>query len=206
MDQKSQPTHPKQRRRTTGYKKSRQMSLEKVYELLILSTDGYDRLEQLLHPFYRSHLSDDQLFTILRDEWTSFHNISDNLEELGEVFPLYGPVRAMMTPEENAAYDALPNTLTAHRGCDAGWLEGLCWSLNKKVANWFAFYPLTQAEEPTLMTARVEKSSSWRLSSVAVRRRSSRSVPMFKRWNRQIRGSTKSIARSAAKRKEKIAK
>src|SRR5580692_6899676 len=101
MDQKSQPTHPKQRRRTTRYKKSRQMSLEKGNELLILSTDGYDRLGQLLHPFYRSHLSDDQLFTILRDEWTSFHNISDNLEELGEVFPLYGPVRAMMTPEEN---------------------------------------------------------------------------------------------------------
>jgi hypothetical protein len=36
-------------------------------------------------------------------------------------------------------------------------VEGLSWSLNKKVANWFAFYPLTQAEEPTLMTARVEK-------------------------------------------------
>jgi len=157
MDQKNLSTHPKQRRRSTAHKKSRQMSLEKLHELLILSTDGSDRLEQLLHPFYRRHLSDEQLFTILQDEWVWLHNISDNLEELGEVFPLYGPVRAMMTPVENAAYDALPNTLTVHRGCDAGWLEGLCWSLNKKVANWFAFYPLTQAEEPTLMTARVEK-------------------------------------------------
>ncbi|MDT7818293.1 MAG: hypothetical protein QOJ42_8209 [Acidobacteriaceae bacterium] len=133
------------------------MSFEKLYELLILSTDGCDRLEHLLHPFYRKNLSEDQLFTILRDEWVWFHNISDNLEELGEVFPLYGPVRTMMTPEENAAYDALPDILTAHRGCDAGWLDGLSWSLNKKVANWFAFYPLTQAEEPTLVTARVEK-------------------------------------------------
>jgi hypothetical protein len=53
----------------TVHKKSRQMSFEKLYELLILSTDAYDRLDQLLHPFYRRHLSDDQLFTILRDEW-----------------------------------------------------------------------------------------------------------------------------------------
>ena len=157
MGQKKQPTHTKQRHRGTGYKESRQMSFEKVYELLMVSTDGYDRLEHLLHPFYRRHLSNDQLFTILRDEWEWFHNVSENLEELGEVFPLYGPVRAMMTPEENAAYDALPDILTVHRGCDAGRLEGLSWSLNKKVANWFAFYPLTQAEEPTLMTARVEK-------------------------------------------------
>ena len=147
----------KHRRRGTGYKRSRQMSFEKLYELLILSTDGSNRLEHLLHPFYRRNLSDDELFAILRDEWVWFHNISDNVEDLQEVFPLYGPVRAMMTPEENAAYDALPDILTVHRGCDAGWLEGLSWGLNKKVANWFAFYPLTQAEEPTLLTARVEK-------------------------------------------------
>jgi hypothetical protein len=148
----------KHRRRGTGNKKPRQMSFEKLYELLMCSTQGHDRLEQLLsHPFYRRNLSDEQLFDILRDEWTSFHNISNSLEELGDIFPLYGPVRAMMTSEENAAYDALPARVPVYRGCDANWLEGVSWSLNKKVANWFAFYALTQAQDPTLMTASVEK-------------------------------------------------
>ena len=145
------------RRRGARYKNSRPMSFEKLYELLICSTNGAERLEQLFHPFFRRNLSDEQFFAILRDEWVLFHNISDSIEELGEVFPLYGPVRAMMTPEENAAYDALPDGLTAHRGCDAGWLDGFSWSLNKSVANWFAFYPLTRALEPTLVTARVQK-------------------------------------------------
>ena len=133
------------------------MSFEKLFGLLMRSTEGSNRLECLLHPFFRRNLTDDQFFTILRDEWEGLHNVSESVEELREIFPLYGPVRSMMTPDENDVYDALPYINIAYRGCDAGWLDGVSYSSNKKVANWFAFYTLTQAEQPTLITAHVRK-------------------------------------------------
>jgi hypothetical protein len=73
--------------------------------------------------------------------------------------PHRGPVRLMMTAEENAAYDALPEVVTIYRGCDAGSasLPGICWSLNKDVANRFPFLTRFRAKNPAILTASVQK-------------------------------------------------
>ncbi len=56
-------------------------------------------------------------------------------------------------------YDALPEVVTIYRGCDAGSasLPGICWSLNKDVANRCPFLSRFRAKKPTVLTACVPK-------------------------------------------------
>jgi hypothetical protein len=65
----------------------------------------------------------------------------------------------MMTPDENAAYDALPEVVTIYRGCDANSasLPGISWSLNQDVANLHPFLTRFLAKKPTVLTACVPK-------------------------------------------------
>ena len=75
--------------------------------------------------------------------------------QLREAPPHRGPVRPMMTDDENASYDALPEVVTIFRGCDAksASLPGICWSLNKDVANLHPFLGRFEAKKPTVLTA-----------------------------------------------------
>jgi hypothetical protein len=58
-------------------------------------------------------------------------------------------------------YESLPATFTVYRGCSsispemAG--KGVCWSLNRDVAEWFALRGSYGDRQPVLMTARVTK-------------------------------------------------
>jgi hypothetical protein len=64
----------------------------------------------------------------------------------------------MMDRAENNAYDALTETVTVFRGCDAECLTGLTWTLNKQVANSFPFLTRFKANVPVLIRARAKKS------------------------------------------------
>jgi hypothetical protein len=63
-----------------------------------------------------------------------------------------------MSPEESAAYDALPQTVTIHRGCDASVLTGASWSLDWDTANSFPFLGRYKVPNPVVVEARVKKS------------------------------------------------
>jgi hypothetical protein len=98
--------------------------------------------------------------TLVGDQWTRCDRwISASQSELQEALPYRGPVRLMMTGEDNAVYDALPEVVTIYRGCDAqsASLPGIRWSLNKDVANLYPFLSRFQAKKPTVLTACVPK-------------------------------------------------
>lgn len=98
--------------------------------------------------------------TLLGNQWIRCdRGISLFQPELQKALPHRGPVRLMMTADENAAYDALPEIVTIFRGCDAksASLPGICWSLNKDVANLYPFLGRFQAKKPTMLTAYVPK-------------------------------------------------
>jgi hypothetical protein len=67
------------------------------------------------------------------------------------------PLRPVMTTQENAAYDALPDTVECFRGCDRSVLTGASWSLDWEIANSFPFTNRYRAPSPVVVTARVKK-------------------------------------------------
>lgn len=67
------------------------------------------------------------------------------------------PIREMMGPEENSAYDALPDTVTIYRGCGQANIMGMSWSLNKETANSFPHTHRYKVPDPLLVEAIVSK-------------------------------------------------
>jgi hypothetical protein len=102
-----------------------------------------------------SELSHDEWPFLLREFWEACEFVSERMWDLQATLPARGPVSTMMTSRENAAYDALPEIVTVYRGQDAEWEPGMCWSLNRDVANWFAMR-FTKME-PLVLTAEVKR-------------------------------------------------
>ncbi len=112
-------------------------------------------MERVLHCAYNMKRA--EWLRLLGDEWTGCDRISRYRPELKEVLGTSGPIREMMAPEENAAYDQLPERVTCYRGCDASCLLGVSWSLDKALANSFPFQNRFYARNPVLVTAVVRK-------------------------------------------------
>ncbi len=140
------------------------MSYQEAVDRIPLYDSHFDVLEYLMEDvFPRQPPGEPKLryqdwLRLLGEYWSSFGSVTCYTERLREILPTVGPVRTMMTVEENAAYDALPIMVTIYRGCDAGSKLGPCWSLNREVANRFPFLALYEAKVPTLVTACVRKS------------------------------------------------
>jgi hypothetical protein len=94
---------------------------------------------------------------MLGDSWSDCDNIRDYRGILRNWLGTSGPIREMMTPEENAAYDALPERVTCHRGCDASAMVGSSWTLDWNVANRFPFLARYRVPSPVVVTATVKK-------------------------------------------------
>jgi hypothetical protein len=66
--------------------------------------------------------------------------------------------RRVLTGDDRAFFDSLPDRFTVYRGCSGISPElagmGLCWTSKRDVAEWFA----TRGAKPILLTARVKKS------------------------------------------------
>jgi len=153
------------RRSSVSKKPGPMMSLEEASAIANLK-GSHEIMDHVLFESYPRKgkrypkLTYEDWLTLLGNQWIRCdRGISFFQPELQETLPHRGPVRLMMTPEENAAYDALPEVVTIFRGCDAesASLPGICWSLNKDVANAFPFLGRFQAEKPTVLTACVPK-------------------------------------------------
>jgi hypothetical protein len=153
-------------RRSPGSKKPRQMMSLDEASVIAAKMGSHEVMAHLIYEAYPRKgkrypkLSYEDWLTLVGEEWTRCDRwISSSQQELQEALPHLGPVRLMMTADENAAYDALPEVVTIYRGCDAktASLPGICWSLNKDVANRFPFLGRFRAEKPTLLTASVPK-------------------------------------------------
>ena len=139
----------KHRRRGAGYKKSRRMmkkptrptkAVKAAIEDVIHTPTG--RLQYMVYTYAPecgdSELSFDEWPFLLEYFWISCEGFHKCIWELHNSLPDHGPVSALMTSRERAAYDALPEMVTIYRGQEARWEPGICWSLDRGVAEYFA--------------------------------------------------------------------
>jgi hypothetical protein len=130
------------------------VSLDAAAEAMML-TNSYTRMTALHDLFFQ--MEREQWLRLLGDWWSICDDIGRHRSWLRIALPRLGPVRELMTPEEQAAWDALPQTVTIYRGARSLKL-GVSWSLDRDVAAHFPFdlrYRL--GGDPVLITARVRK-------------------------------------------------
>src|SRR5271170_6822626 len=97
------------------------MTASEAREHIDRISNSFDRMDHIieLYKFQTGVTFDvDEWERILGEKWTSCDRIRTSLTNLRRCLGTRGPKRTMMTPEENAAYDALPDTVTVYRGCD----------------------------------------------------------------------------------------
>lgn len=135
-------------------------------EKACLWCDSYSRMECVFawHP-WANHSGPklrnlNQWFRLLGQEWSS----CDNLWEWSDVLRWKLQIanrrqlNLMMTPEDRAQLQALPETLTVWRGCHEVNVNGLSWSLDRSVAERFpTLYRYRHNSPPVLLKGSVEK-------------------------------------------------
>ncbi len=117
--------------------------------------DSYDRLTWLLDNALR--IERPHWLRLLGEEWEGFDGIGASRRVLRLHMPERGPVPEMMTIEEAMAWEALPERITAYRGCGPLNMLGASWSLSREVAAHFPTLMRYQQAEPLLVTARVRR-------------------------------------------------
>ena len=105
-------------------------------------------------------ISDTQYWKIVGEIWTDTENAHQNINEWAELF---GSDRAernsLMSEEELAELNALPDTLTVYRGCIHGLNEdGISWTTNRERADWFANRFQNPDGEPCVIQQQIAKS------------------------------------------------
>jgi hypothetical protein len=129
-----------------------QFSSREAIEKHIQFCNSYTRLPTLLD--IATFCDADDWLAVLGDAWEICDNISEWRDELLDESPLSWadyPVRAMMRPEENEQFDALPDEVIMYRGCYQQNKRGLSWTLDRAVAERFPFYLRYQQKGPPLL-------------------------------------------------------
>jgi hypothetical protein len=118
-------------------------------------TDSYSRMAEVLA--FKDRLTRPDWLHLLGEFWEVCDNVADHGLELRKMLGTDGPLRAMMKPQQNAAYDALPEKVTIYRGCGELNMMGMSWSLDKEVANSFPYIYRYKVPNPLLVTSTVTK-------------------------------------------------
>ena len=135
-------------------------SPEELKEALRYS-DSYSRLATLIE--LGGVTASFEWLTMLGESWSCCDNISEYMVELfdshfGCRHPDDLPIREMMSNDEQAEYDALPDFVTVYRGCYAPNKWGLSWSLSEEVATKFPTLSRYRMEgQPLLVRATAKK-------------------------------------------------
>lgn len=117
--------------------------------------DSYSRMGALLN--LRPKMRYQHWLTLLGGAWNTSDNLRDHLAELRSLLGTDGPLLPMMTHEERAVYDSLPDRVTVYQGCSARFLRGACWSLDEQMARKYPFFARFLAADPVLVTGTVRK-------------------------------------------------
>lgn len=132
----------------------------------LLYGHGYSVAEQMeLILDWQYSMPPDEWLKLLGDKW-SFMIITPYIDELMAGGSLLGDaigtgaVYLMMSDEEIAFYESLPDTVTIYRGCYEENSNGMSWSLDKNIAESFINTKLYKNEgQPILVTAEVKKNN-----------------------------------------------
>lgn len=97
---------------------------------------------------------------------TDFDAYVEEAWSLLELFDqaLDGDPRRILTGDDRAFFDSLPDWFTVYRGCAGVSIEhaaaGVCWTTQRDVAEWFAARSASFVNaEPILITARIRKAN-----------------------------------------------
>lgn len=107
----------------------------------------------------------EKLWPLVGNVWTDTNSVSHHLFEWHEIWQqAYGPRGGrghslmVMSAKDRRAYKSLPETLLVYRGSgDENDAYAFSWTLDEKVAKWFAKRNRNDDENPYLLTARVPK-------------------------------------------------
>jgi hypothetical protein len=101
-------------------------------------------------------------FMLLGEVWTACDLVWIYRDDLVEAIyehldhPL-GVIPELMNPDEQEAFQALPEEITVYRGCGPVNMNGLSWTLSREIAVQFPFNRRYETDQPTLLTATVSK-------------------------------------------------
>jgi hypothetical protein len=137
-------------------------TIDEAVEEIFRACNSYERMDAVLDLLGDIDFSD--WLAVLGQIWSSADNVGLYRDDLVEVLTdwMDNPhtvIPELMTPEEMAAFEALPDEVTIYRGCCvANNRSGLSWSLSREVASRFPFLTRYRASDPVLLTAKVPKS------------------------------------------------
>lgn len=119
-------------------------------------SNSYTRLGNLID--LASKMERKEWLKLLGEEWSGCDNIAQYRLLLKRILPQDTmPILEMMTDEEQAALDALPDTITLFRGCGNHNKVGASWTLDRGIAEKFPFLNRYRVKNPLLVTARIKK-------------------------------------------------
>lgn len=133
----------------------RPLSIEDARQALARTDHSYSRMDKLAALFFQMSVRD--WHVVLGEEWNCCDNISSYRLLLRRLLPQKGPVAGMMTREERAVYDALPERLTIYRGCGPSNVVGVSWSLAREAAAKFPLLDSYREPHPLLITGTVSR-------------------------------------------------
>ena len=160
----SRPKVDEERRQTARDKRQalealpeKNLSVRRAQQFINRWCNSYERIFEVFTLMYRLKSRADRL-KLLGMNWKCSDNVGRYAHEIRCTIGTEGPILPMMNARERRAYDKLPEEVTIYRGCDRKRLDGMSWSLKRKVAERFPFLTRYKAEDPVLITATVLKS------------------------------------------------
>lgn len=118
-------------------------------------TDSYNRLEEIIG--LSGAMSKSHWLKLLGERWTDIDNVSAHLQDLKRLVPSKTS-KEMMTNEERAQLNSLPNDVKIYRGCGEKNIDGICWSIDREVAVNFTTLNRYRVDQRLLVTATVNRS------------------------------------------------
>ena len=133
------------------------LSFQQGQNLITDFTSDFNRIEALLR--LARYVPQDDYLSLLGKHWAGSDFIFEQRYELMHVLrDVARPARLMMTDDEIAKYDQLPAVVTCYRGAAPARLDGICWSLDRDIANSFPYLCwYNSSSKPVLAVGEVAK-------------------------------------------------
>ncbi|MGB0609256.1 MAG: hypothetical protein ACPGNR_12680 [Paracoccaceae bacterium] len=116
--------------------------------------------------YWLTRNDDYDFMQLVQKNWSGCDNFHDLTEYFREKFEEYyvkgGDIKNAICVNDRNWWDALPNRFFVYRGCEADRIEGLSWSIDRKVAEIFAKgHRGLKLQNPVIARAKINKSDVW---------------------------------------------